>query len=157
MDTQKNFCCQGEHCSESCCGEFNGFSDQLISIEGRDFKDIILTSDDIIKLKKSAYKNYIFVDQDGLGRIKTNDQGVCSALKDGKCQINDLKPTICRCFPLYLDAFVGLCSLKRCPAAEKTLRFENYINEIEPLLDMYEFWISYYRKLITTKEILNNM
>ncbi len=62
--------------------------------------------------------------------------------------MNDFKPTICKCFPLYLDAFIGLCAFKDCPSVKKDYTVENYSNELQYLLDMYEFWVSYYRNLI---------
>ena len=148
MKVTKPFCCQGEQCSKSCCGAFSGFSDKLISVEGRFFKDIVLTPQDVNRLKESIYKDYIFTGADGIKRIKTNEQGVCNAYQSGKCLINGFKPTICRCFPLYLDAFIGLCAFKECPSVEEIYTVENYINEIEYLLDMYEFWILYYRKIV---------
>lgn len=148
MKVIKHFFCQGELCSQSCCGIFSGFSDRLVSVEGRAFKDIVLTQKDASRLNKSIYRKYIFTNKDGIKMIQTNERGVCSAYQSGKCLINNFKPTICRCFPLYLDAFIGLCAFKDCPSVEETYTVENYANEIEYLLDMYEFWISHYRKII---------
>lgn len=148
MKGKTSFCCQGEQCLKSCCGAFSGFSDRLFSVEGRKFKDIILTPQDVDRLHESIYKKYVFIDEDGIKKIRTDEQGVCSAYQSGKCLINDFKPTICRCFPLYLDAFIGLCAFKDCPSAEESYTVENYAGELEYLLDMYEFWIAYYRDLI---------
>ena len=148
MKVIKHFLCQGELCAESCCGAFSGLSDKLVSIEGRAFKDIVLTPQDVIRLNKSIYKKCIYTDTDGIKKIRTDEQGVCTAYRSGKCLMNNFKPTICRCFPLYLDAFIGLCAFKDCPSVEETYTVENYANEIDFLLDMYEFWISYYRKIV---------
>ncbi len=148
MKEKMLFCCQGEQCSESCCGAFSGFSDRLFSVEGREFKDIILTPQDFNRLHESIYNKYIFIDKDGIKKIITDEQGVCSAYQSGKCLMNDFKPTICKCFPLYLDAFIGLCAFKDCPSVKKDYTVENYSNELQYLLDMYEFWVSYYRNLI---------
>ncbi len=153
MDEEMPFCCQGEYCSESCCGAFSGFSDRLVSVEGRDFKDIILTPQDVNRLSGSIYEKYIITGADGIKRIRTDEKGVCVVYQSGKCLINDFKPTICRCFPLYLDAFVGLCAFKDCPSVEIAYTVKNYAKEIEYLLDMYEFWISHYKKLLKKTEI----
>lgn len=153
MDEKMSFCCQGEQCSESCCGAFSGFSDRLFSVERRKFKDIILTPQDVNRLHGSIYNKYIFSDEDGLKKVKTDEQGVCSAYQSGKCLMNDFKPTICRCFPLYLDAFIGLCAFKDCPSVEEGYTIRNYAKELEYLLNMYEFWISYYRNLIDKHNI----
>lgn len=151
MNTGIKFSCHGKKCLESCCGAFSGFSDKLTSIDEKSFQDIILTHNDAIKINESGYANYIFIGDDGLWRIKTDMYGVCSAFDSGKCLINDFKPTICKCFPLYLDAFVGLCYFKECPATEGVQTLKNFVNEIYPLLDMYEFWISYYKTLLNHK------
>lgn len=148
MKREMSFRCQGELCSESCCGAFSGFSDRLFSVEGREFKDIILTPQDANRLDENIYKKYVFIGKDGIKRIKTDEQGVCSAYQSGRCLMNDFKPTICRCFPLYLDAFIGLCVFKDCPSVEADYTVKNYVNELEYLINMYEFWVSYYRNIV---------
>lgn len=151
MKNKKSFNCQGEKCTNSCCGAFEGFSDRLLSVDGRSFIDIILTDRDVIKLRGSSFEKYMFIGKDGIYRIKTSEQGVCSAYTSGKCAMNNLKPTICKCFPLYLDAFVGLCVLKDCPAVEESYKIENYSNEIGSMIELYEFWISHYKSMIDGK------
>ncbi len=141
----KCFSCYQQECNSSCCGAFTGFSDRLNSVDGRKFSDIILTDKDAKAILSSKYRELVYKGQDGLYRLKTAEDGACSAYIQGKCSINDLKPTICKCFPLYLDVFIGLCSQKDCIAADSRFDFQNYRNEIEPLLDMYEFWTKYYR------------
>lgn len=148
---EKYFKCRSEKCLDSCCGVFEGFSDKLLSVDARSFTDIILTQQDVEKICGSDFEKYVFIGKDGIYRIRTSEQGICSAYKSGKCVMNDLKPTICRCFPLYLDAFVGLCVLKECPAVETSYTIKSYSNEIDNLIDLYEFWISYYKELIGRK------
>lgn len=148
---EKYFKCRGENCLDSCCGIFEGFSDKLLSVETRSFTEIILTKKDVEKICGSEFEKNVYIGKDGLYRIRTSEQGVCSAYEAGKCIMNDFKPTICKCFPLYLDAFVGLCALKECPAVDETYTIESYSNEIESLVDLYEFWISYYKELIDRK------
>lgn len=145
---KNKFNCLGVKCPDSCCGAYEGSSDRLLSVDGRSFIDIILTDLDVAKLKKSSFEKYIFIGIDGIYRVKTDEQGVCSAYISGKCAMNDLKPTICKCYPLYLDAFVGLCVLKECPAAKESYTIENYSKEISSMIDLYEFWISYYKSMI---------
>lgn len=142
------FCCHQQECTESCCGAYNGFSDKLNSVDGRSFTDIILTGDDARSLLNSEYRSLVYQGDDKLYRIATAEDGVCCAYQSGRCLINDLKPTICKCFPLYLDIFIGLCSQKDCIAVDTQYTLHNFRNEIEPLLNMCEFWITYYRKQI---------
>jgi len=117
-------------------------------VEGRKFQDIVLTPQDVSNMDKKIINKYVFTGQDNIKRIRTDEKGLCSAYKLGRCVINDFKPTICRCFPLYLDAFVGLCAFKNCSSVKKSYTIEDYLDELEHLLNMYEFWISYYRCFI---------
>ena len=142
------FCCQQDLCPDSCCGAYSGFSDKLNSVDGREFKDIVHTDEDALILQNSAFSHLIYQGQDGLYRILTDTDGYCAAYKSGKCLINDFKPTICKCFPLYLDMFVGICSHKDCPAANADYTLFDYENEVQSLIKMCEFWISHYRKLM---------
>ena len=143
------FSCQQDRCIDSCCGAYSGFYDKLISIDGRDFKDIVLTDEDVMAILNSEYFHLIYQGQDGLYRLLTDTDGYCAAYKSGRCLINDFKPTICKCFPLYLDMFVGICSHKNCPAAKADYTLFDYESEVQSLIKMSEFWISHYRKLLS--------
>ena len=148
-----DFQCKGDLCENSCCGAYSGFSDKLLSVDGRLFKDIILTAKDFERLDKPQFEQYIVSGADGLKRMKTDNVGVCAAFQNGKCLINEFKPTICRCYPLYLDEFVGVCSFKECPSVVPGSTLACYRNEIESLLEIYEFWISYYRKRLNEDKL----
>jgi Fe-S-cluster containining protein len=145
MNNRVNFCCQKQKCVKSCCGTFDGVTDRLSSIDGRTFKDIILTKKDLESIIGSQYEKYVYVAEDGIGRVKTTDDGFCSAYQSGHCMINDVKPTICQCFPLYLDVFIGLCVIKDCPSVKDKLTIESYKKEVEHFISMCEFWISHYK------------
>lgn len=148
MKPKKLFECVGDKCTRSCCGEFDGISPLLRSLEGRRFSDIILTPQDASRLLASEYSQLIYRDEDGLYKIKTDSDGTCSAFRDYKCVINDIKPTVCKGYPLYLDMFIGPCVLKDCFAVKPEDDYGTYLNELEPMLDMYEFWIKYLREKI---------
>ena len=149
--TQRNmFSCSKQSCIVSCCGEFLGFSDRLNSVDGRVFSEIILTDEDAKNILCSEFKNLVYCGTDGLFRIATTENGCCGAFQSGRCTINDLKPTICRCFPLYLDLFIGLCSQKECQAVATEYTLASYKNELPYFLKMCEFWLEYYKKLYKT-------
>lgn len=152
MKQESCFSCQQQDCPDSCCGVFEGFSDRLISVEGRDFSEIILTDDDVSALLNSEYKELLFQGSDGLFRIATAEDGTCLALRSGKCIINQFKPTICKCFPLYLDLFIGLCANRECRATGEHSSLQFYKNELPHFLQMCEFWINYYKKLVAKAE-----
>ena len=146
MSEVAGFFCQKQNCAASCCGAFDGVSDRIVPVGGRKFKEIVLTSSDLERIRGSRYEDFIYIAEDGLGRVKTADDGVCLAYESGQCLINEMKPTICQCFPLYLDVFIGLCAIKDCPSVTDGLTIKSYAKEIEHFLEMCEFWISHYRQ-----------
>lgn len=148
MKIKELFTCAGDKCTHSCCGEFDGISPLLRSLEGRRFSDIVLTPQDASRLLASEYSQLVYCDEDGLYKIKTDADGACSAFQDHKCVINDIKPTVCKAYPLYLDMFIGLCVLNDCIAVKYDDNYKTYLNELGPMLDMYDFWIKHLREKI---------
>ena len=140
------FGCKKHECDINCCGEFNGITDNIKPLGRRNFKEIILTKKDLQALMQSDYADYIYIASDGLGRVKTHSNGECLAYRNGQCEINKFKPTICKSFPLYLDLFIGLCTIKCCPSTMQELSENNYKSEIESFIEMCEFWIGYYKE-----------
>ncbi len=51
----------------------------------------------------------------GLSSALINEDFSCSALKNGKCYIYDVRPDVCKLYPYYFDPFCGLCIDKNCP------------------------------------------
>ena len=143
------FRCQQDKCLNSCCGAYSGFTDILCSVEHRPFKDIVLTSDDYESMYNAGLYQYIYIAEDGLGRMKISDDGVCSAFSNGKCLVNDLKPTVCKCYPLCIDVLTGLCSFRACPSVEDSFDINSYREQLDALICMYEFWISRYKEALT--------
>ena len=142
------FCCMLANCPEGCCGAYSGFSKYLSSVDKREFKEIVLTDRDASLLKNSKYSEYVYQGSDGLFRIYTSEDGCCKAYRNGKCSIEELKPTICKCYPLYLDIFVGICSILSCPAVDSNFSLSQYEDELIPFLDMCEFWVNHYKRII---------
>ena len=152
LEQEQKFSCLQQNCREGCCGAYNGFSKSLTSVDKRDFKDILLTDRDAISLLNSKYREYVYQGSDGLYRILTAEDGCCKAYHNGKCLIEEVKPTICKCYPLYFDIFVGICSQLSCPAVDSCSDLWYYEDELLPLLNMCEFWITYYKKRIEQKK-----
>lgn len=142
----ETFTCARLECDNCCCEEYEGFSGSLNSVDGRSFTSIILTYDEASVLLESPYASLVCADNDDLYHIRTDDKGYCSAFIDGKCVINDLKPLVCRCYPLYLDIMVGLCTHKKCPVTNPNQGISYYEKEIPSLIKLCEFWVSYYKK-----------
>ena len=148
MSSKEKFNCKKQKCTSSCCGAFNGISDSMIPIGTRKFYDIILTPKDLEHLHNSHFKDFIYIAEDGIGRVKTAEDGTCQAFKAGKCLLNKFKPTICQCFPLYLDIFIGLCAIKNCPSVTEDHTIESFTSELEKLIEMSEFWLTHYKQTL---------
>lgn len=152
MSDKYQFRCKKELCKTECCGAYTGASNTLYPLSRRTFQDIILTNEDLKVISESKFREYSYVDEEGIGHIYTDTDGRCKAFGDGKCLINEVKPTICKAYPLYLDMFIGLCVAKECPAVSAEQGIENYKNEIVSFLKMCEFWMNYYRDMLSEEE-----
>ena len=146
MNEKPIFKCLKNECPSHCCGDFMGISDRLISLSGLNFSEIILTQEDKERLEKASLSKLIVKRNDGLFTIKTSKGGTCAALFDGQCSIYELRPSICKAFPLYLDLYVGLCADKSCPQSGVLKEYPEYKESLRSLIDIYSFWIEYYSK-----------
>ena len=137
-----NYICLRQKCPNSCCGPFGGVQRGIDSIEGRSFAEIVLTTEDYRRLLDAGCAHLIERDSNGECHMRLLEDGSCMAFEDGKCSINDYKPTLCRAFPFYVDMFVGLCGIISCPGFGRGWTLLSQLNpEIEATLKLYNFWI----------------
>ena len=141
-----NFICLGKECPNHCCGPYNGISPNLRSLSGVQMSEIILLPKDIDRIKNAGLSHLIQIKGNGVHTISTASDGTCIALKDGRCSIYDFRPAICRAYPLYLDMFSGVCVLTECPVVPKDIHLDDHSDALENLLDIYQYWINFYRK-----------
>ena len=111
-DGKINFCCKMNACKHSCCGPFNGISDELKSVENRPFDEIVLTEEDYRRLCDNGCEHFAceaFSPLNGKKYYKMDlaEDGTCKALINGKCSIHDINPTLCKAFPFCNSASVG--------------------------------------------------
>jgi len=67
--------------------------------------EMILTDDDVERLKRLGFeKNFFLIEDDGLLRLK-NESGRCVFLKDYGCTIYEYRPEGCRLYPLIYDPY----------------------------------------------------
>lgn len=144
-DNNCEFKCLGPDCPNHCCGAYSGGASALHSLGSIGFSEIILLSEDVAHLKAAGYEHLIRENSEGMSTIHTAPDGTCAALKDGRCDIYDVRPAICRAYPLYLDMFVGACTLNECKAVPSNLQLRDCKEALSSLLDIYQFWINYYR------------
>jgi len=145
-----NFQCKLNYCSNSCCGPFAGINENIVNIDNRPFSEIVLSEADINRLYDNGYSQFI---ETSLSK-QTNKEykkmalypdGSCKAFIDGKCSINEIKPTLCRAFPFYFDMFSGLCAITCEGFSDKYWSdLGDYEECFEAARKMYEFWIDFY-------------
>lgn len=139
------FHCSGQNCPHSCCGSFCQVSDRLYPTGQINFQEIILLPEDRTALLQVGREDLIIDKPDGFSVIKTAKDGTCAALNQGQCSVYKARPAICKCFPLYIDLYAGICIDKHCPNTEG-LTLESFDSETkDSLLKIYEFWIETYR------------
>jgi len=143
IDGRINFVCLREKCPESCCGPFGGAQKGIDSVDGRSFSEIVLTHEDSRRILNAGLANLVERGGDGRFRMKLLGDGTCTALEGGKCSIQEVKPTVCRAFPFYVDMFVGLCGVTACSGfGQGWTRIESLSGEVNAARQMYEFWLS---------------
>lgn len=137
-----NFACLREECPSSCCGPFGGVQRGINSVAGREFSEIVLTDEDVGRLLDAGASHFIELTEQGHYRMKLQPDGTCTALKEGRCSIHKVKPTLCHAFPFYVDMFVGLCGVTECPGfGSGWTRVEDLKGEVQAAKDMYSFWL----------------
>lgn len=142
VDGKINFACLREDCPSSCCGPFGGVQRGIDSVEGREFSEIALTGEDASRLLAAGCSHLIEFTEAGHYRMRLLEDGTCSALKDGRCSIHKIKPTLCRAFPFYVDMFVGLCGVTECPGfGSGWTKIEDLQAEVKAAKEMYSFWL----------------
>ncbi len=142
VDGKINFVCLREKCPDPCCGPFGGVQRGIDSVDGRGFHEIALTKEDTRRLLEAGCSDLIECVADDRWRMKTLEDGTCSAFKDGLCSIHKVKPTLCQAFPFYVDMFVGLCGVTNCSGFGKGWTdMRDLKGEVEAAKEMYAFWL----------------
>ena len=151
-DGKINFSCKMDCCEKSCCGPFSGVAQEIESIEHRPFEEIVLTKKDYERFYDQGI--IYFVEKgysEAMGKeyykMALEADGTCKAFKNGRCTINEHKPTLCKAYPFYFDMFSGLCAIS-CEGFndEYYTDLSCYEGCFEAAKEMYEFWIDFYTK-----------
>jgi len=137
-----NFVCLAERCPEPCCGPFGGVQSGIAAVDGRPFHEIVLTEEDSRRLIAAGHSHLIDMRQGQSDSMKLQEDGTCTAFKNGRCSIHASKPTVCRAFPFYVDMFVGLCCVTACPGFGAGFTpLSQLVPEIKAAGNMYRFWL----------------
>ena len=148
LSDDRRFHCKTPACSKHCCKSYNGNADRLQSIDNNNFSEIILLPEDKERLLAAGYE--CLVKESGNKHhfiIATEEDGTCLALENDICTIYDLRPAICRAYPLYLDMFAGICEQRECSGVIDGDPREYNKETISSAIDVYEYWIKYYKNI----------
>ena len=150
IDGKINFSCRMEHCQHCCCKTFEGLTDKISSIDKRPFDEIILTEEDRMRIYESGYPELIDEAVSPITgrvyyRMNLHPDGTCKAYRNGRCNINSFKPTLCKAFPFYFDMFTGLCGIM-CEGFTEDCKTDlrDCKESFEAARKMYEYWIDFY-------------
>lgn len=137
-----NFACLLADCPTPCCGPFGGVQKGIDSIAGLDFSEIVLTPNDVTRLRRHGSAHFMEYKSDGTFRMRVHPDGTCTAFLNGLCSIHPARPEVCRAYPFYVDMFVGLCGITSCPGfGEGWTPLENLQEETEAARRMYQYWL----------------
>lgn len=149
-DGKINFRCKMNDCAHSCCGPFSAITDNLNSVEGRPFDEIVLTEQDYKNIYRAGFGDLIEEAKSeamnkSYHKMALFPDGTCKAFVDGKCIIQSVKPTLCKAFPFYFDMFSGLCAIN-CEGFDdqNSIPVSSLSSCFEAARKMYEFWIEFY-------------
>ena len=123
---------------DNCCNSFKDNIDNVM-LDEKEYLNIIE------KFNIDKPENYFSKIDKSIYNIKTNENGVCSFYKDGKCQIYNYRPNDCRLYPFDVikkgqDYYLILYKLKCLNENEfiqESMRIQEIINNMQLWIDKY--------------------
>ena len=107
--------CLGDKCPKHCCSEkFVGLDACLEYKNNNSSGCPLLDEDEYKRIYEASGNEYVKI-IDGKPYLNVLDNNRCSAFKDGKCMIYEVRPDACKIYPFYFDQSCGLCKDKNCP------------------------------------------
>lgn len=106
-----NWICLKENCPENCCGYFRDRLPNYLSIKGIKHDEILILPKEI-----SGILNKYIVKKKGNHYLKLKKNRFCPIFANGKCNQFDIRPSVCRAYPFYIDLFTGLNIDITCPS-----------------------------------------
>jgi len=108
--------CLADLCPQCCCGKKfdNGEAFNFHNLHHDQVPLLISEKNEIIRRKGTQY---VRKEKDGLFYINYKNKEPCPFMKGGGCDIEDMKPSLCRAYPLIqLDCHVGpVFDKENCP------------------------------------------
>lgn len=107
--------CLGDKCPNHCCSEkYVGLNACLEYSNNKALGEPLLDDAEYKRIHEFSGNEYINI-INGKPYLKVLPNNSCSAFKDGKCMIYDVRPDACKIYPFYFDQAYGLCKDKNCP------------------------------------------
>ena len=141
--------CLKEQCPNSCCGP--DFKEKKVRglWEMPCHDQIPLSFNEMSRIVTRFGPASITRYPDELFYIKLSKDGSCPFWKNGLCEIQDIKPAVCRAYPLMdLDTNIGVLLDQRCLGFEEgekkgmIMENETYKEMIESLIEIQQYRIN---------------
>ena len=98
-----NWICLKEKCPENCCGYFKDRLPNYRSIKGIKHDEILILPEEVINMTQNYINN-----KKNSHYLKLKKNRSCPFFANGKCNQFDIRPSVCRAYPFYIDLFTGL-------------------------------------------------
>lgn len=138
--------CLAEKCPKNCCGKHfdNGKVVNIYNLHHDQVPLLPEEKDEIVRLKGPGC---VKIEKDGLFYIDIPRQHSCPFLKDGRCDIEEIKPALCMAYPLIqLDCHVGpIFDHKHCPGFEEgkklnlKMKKKDFIVMLKSFLELQQY------------------
>jgi hypothetical protein len=138
--------CLKQDCVKNCCGKLfnNGDAVNIFNMHHDQVPLLLLEKNLIIRRRGPEY---VKRGKDGLFYLNIPEKGSCPFLKRGKCNIQDIKPSLCKAYPLIqLDCHVGpVFDHDNCPGfalGEKLgihMKKSDYIIMLENFISLQQY------------------
>lgn len=103
-----------EKCKKNCCGnKFIGLKEAFKNSDPNIFCQILLSQEEVNRIVEYGGEKYI-EHNNGISYMSLNQDNSCKAFKDGKCDIYNVRPDVCKLYPFYFDPFCGIVIDKNC-------------------------------------------
>jgi Fe-S-cluster containining protein len=108
--------CLAQKCPRNCCGKYfeNG---EALNVFNMNHDQVLLLPHEKNSIIKTRGPEFVKREKDGMFYLNMPDNDACPFLKTGRCAIQEIKPALCKAYPLIrLDCHVGpVFDSNNCP------------------------------------------
>ena len=119
----------------------------------RNIQELILLEKDIARIKNFLNSNDFYFEKNGIAYLKLKGDKGCIFLEGQKCSIYQVRPTVCKAFPLQLDVRRRVWVLNKIPC--NGWNIQDYLKEQGVSLGAHSIKYSYTTSVTDAKLELN--